>query len=87
LAAQRNRLILGYLTRSSLGSGREAGYRGQAQAIDFQCCIFTPLKGCCKVTHMKAIIDAGVTHTPAPAMVSQKFLANYLSGWSAGSGL
>ena len=48
LAAQRNCLILGCLTRSSLGSSREAGYRGQTQVIDFQCCIFAPLKGCLK---------------------------------------
>ena len=35
LAAQRNCLILGYLTRPSLGFGCEAGYQGQTQAIDF----------------------------------------------------
>ena len=45
--AQCNRLILGYLSWSNLGSSCEAGYRGQAQVIDLQCGIFAPLKGWC----------------------------------------
>ncbi len=66
MAAQRNRLILGYLSWSNLGSGREAGYWGQAQVIDFQCCIFAPLKGWCFRSTIAWNRQASITWTSLP---------------------
>jgi hypothetical protein len=45
MATQRNYLILRDQTQSSAVLGCAADHQGKSQAIDFQCCIFAPLKG------------------------------------------
>jgi hypothetical protein len=45
IATQRNYLILRNHTQSSTVLGCAADHQGKSQAIDFQCCIFAPLKG------------------------------------------
>jgi proteasome lid subunit RPN8/RPN11 len=52
MATQRNYLILRDQTQSSAVLGCAADHQGKSQAIDFQCCIFAPLKGCIQAPNL-----------------------------------